>query len=180
MKKYFLFIMLILPISCNAENLNCKYQSSFVNEKITSSSNIKSSKWEKHQDTDSGEYVKKLSIIFNNKNTAIIEHKYCDIYNFEYTFTIKNPTINKATIAKQVVYAFKYSKIQPDFKTKLNKIVLNALDSQKFSRENSLSIGLPSDQILYDNSIEYGLEYSPKINNASDSSLVFYLSIGGI
>jgi len=176
----FIFIFFILPIACNAENINCKYPSSFVDEQTAKNENIKSIKWEKHLDDDSGEHVKKLSIIFNNKDTAIIEHKYCDMYNFEYTFTTKQQALNKKDIAEQVVYAFKYSKIQPKFKTKLNTIILNALDSQGFDAKNSLSIGLPSDQILYNDNVEYGIEYSPANSNGTAPTLVFYLSIGGI
>ncbi|HHI92845.1 MAG TPA: hypothetical protein ENK04_04910 [Gammaproteobacteria bacterium] len=132
-------------------------------------------------DTDSDEHIKKLIITYKNNDTAIIEHKYCDIYNFEYIYsTTKNPaSLKKEDVIKRITKGFKQSKIKPAFRIKLDKIISQALNKHGYSTKESFSIGLPVDQVIYHDNIEYGLEYTPGKNGVAASTLIFYMSIGG-
>lgn len=181
MKKIFLCLLFILPIACSAEDINCKYNSSFIEKTTPTDSNIQRFEWQKQRDPDSDEYVTKLEIVYKNHNTAKIEHKYCDMYNFEYTYFVdkKSGTLNKEDIVKYIAKGFKYSKLKPEFKIGLDKIVLQALNQHGYDSKSPFSIGLSVDQIIYNDNVEYGIEYMPDKNGSATSILVFYISIGG-
>ncbi len=179
MKKWALWLLFFLPVACSAESISCKYNSSFIEETIPTDNNIQGFEWQKQRDPDSGEYIKKLEIVYKNHNTTEIEHKYCDMYNFEYTYFVnKNSgTLSKADIVKYIVEGFKQSKLKPKFRIKLDEIVLQALS--QYDAKAPLSIGLPVDKVTYNDNVEYGIEYMPDKNGSTASTLVFYMSIGG-
>lgn len=181
MKHIWLFLLIILPLSCNAEKTGCKYAVSFVEHTIPADKNIQNASWTKATDKDSDEYVAKLHLQYKNNNSAVAEHKYCDMYNFEYTyiFNNKSPALTKTDIAHLLVEGFLYSRLQPVFKTDLYHIIVNELEQQAFSASQSLSIGLPVDQVSYDDNVEYGIEYTPASEDSATASLMFYMSIGG-
>lgn len=181
MKKICLFLICVLPLSCNSDELNCKYKRSFVKELSPVDDNIQSSKWSSETDADSGENVAKLSIQYKNKDTAIVEHKFCDIYNFEYTYLFNNKPValSKEDIAKQSAVAFNLSKIKPTLKTKIEQIVLKELTQQNFESNSPVTIGLPVEFVTYNDNVEYGIEYIPAEKAGAVASLIFYMSIGG-
>ncbi len=181
MNKLFFCLLLTFPIACSAENISCKYSSSFIEETIPTDSNIQRFEWKKQRDPDSDEHVTKLEIIYKNHNTAVIEHKYCDMYNFGYTYSVNknSDALSKTNIVKYIVEGFEQSKLKPKFKTSLNKIILHALNQHKYNANNSLSIGLPIDQIIYNDNVEYGIEYILHKNGPAAATLIFYMSVGG-
>jgi len=181
MKKLFIFLLLILPAACGAEDINCKYNDSFIEETTPTGSNIHSFEWEKQRDLDSDEYVNKLKIVYKNHNTAEIIHKYCDMYNFEYIYFVnKNPnTLSEIDIVKYIAEGFKQSELKPEFRIKLDKIILQALNRHGYDAKTPFSIGLPIDQIIYNDTVEYGIEYMPDKSGPTASTLIFYMSIGG-
>lgn len=181
MKHLAIFFIFLLPVSCNSEDLACKYKRSFIDNTIPAGESIQSVKWSNEIDKDSGEYISKLHIQYNNSDTAVVEHKYCDMYNFEYTYTFNHSSIvpTKETIANQSMLAFNLSKIKPTLKSKLDKLVLNELTQQQFDLATSFSIGLPVEQVTYNDNVEYGIEYSPAETGGAVASMIFYMSIGG-
>jgi len=181
LKKWFIFLLFILPVACGAENINCKYNNYFIEEAIPTDSNIHSFEWEKLRDSDSGEYVNILKIVFKNHNAAEIKHKYCDMYNFEYTYSVnKNSnTLSKVDIVKYITEGFKQSELKPKFRINLDKIILQTLNQHGYDAKTPFSIGLPADQIIYNETVEYGIEYMPDKSDPTASTLIFYMSIGG-
>lgn len=89
------------------------------------------------------------------------------------------PHSKKEDVIKRITKGFKQSKIKPAFRIKLDKIISQALNKHGYSTKESFSIGLPVDQVIYHDNVEYGLEYTPGKNGVAASTLIFYMSIGG-
>jgi len=174
-------LLFVFPVACNAEVVNCQYNEFFVEETTPIDKNIQRFEWKRYHDPDSDEYVATLKIIYENANIAVIEHKYCDMYNFEYTYSIDKDSkaLSKTNIVQYITEGFKQSKLKPEFKMKLDKIILQALNQHKYDAKNYFSTGLPVDQVIYNDNVEYGIEYIPGKNKSVVSTLIFHMSIGG-
>jgi hypothetical protein len=186
MRKLSIFLLLMLSVSCDAQDIKCKYNAEFINQVTPSGNGIQKAVWTKTTDTGSGEHINRLSIRYKNKEEVVVEHKFCDIYNFETLYTATKAKLSAADIAQSIATHIKYSAIKPAFKTSLQSIVLNELKQQGFKPQQALSIGLPVEQVSYNDNVEYGIEYTPG-ESATDGSggaskpavLIFYLSVGG-
>lgn len=180
MKHIWFTLLLLLPLSCDADELNCRFTREFIEHITPADKQIVQARWQDTTDKDSGEYVTRLQLKLKGNATALIEHKFCEIYNFEYTYTSKRSSLlTKTDIASQVEKAFQYAKIKPGFKKSLGQIVTDALTQQAYNPVRSLAFGLPVDQVISKDNVEYGIEYHPK-GERQETTLIFYMSIGGL
>jgi len=186
MRKLSIFLLLMLSVSCDAQDIKCKYKAAFIHQVTPSGSEIQKAVWAKNTDADSGEHISRLSIRYKNKDMLVVEHKFCDMYNFETKYTATKAKLSATEIAQSIAAHIKYSAIQPGFKNSLQSIVLNELKVQGFKPQQALSIGLPVEQVSYNDIVEYGIEYTPgegakdgQSNAIESAALIFYLSVGG-
>ena len=176
MKKLLTLIVMMIPMGCAADNTACKYDESFIKEVMPNNKDILKSYWKKGIDPDSSEYTARLYLILKNGDIAVLEHKYCDMYNFELTYLVDKNTngLTKDSIGNLVKEYANLSQIKPSYKIKLNQIVSSELLKNKFQSDSALSIGLPVDQIKYNDNVEYGLSYQPGLEGFFSTNLNFY------
>ncbi|WP_431687170.1 hypothetical protein [Hahella sp. NBU794] len=183
MKKIiFSSFLLIATASCSAEEAQCGYKATFVKEAAVTDSSVALSHWSTERDRKSDEYIKKLYLVYKNGDIAVIEHKYCDMYNFEvsYSFSGQNPAPTSQSIGQIIEKHAQYAQLTPTYSPSLSSIVTSELEKNAFDGQKPLSLGLPQEPLTFDDFVEYSVSFLPnKESNILQSSLSFYMGIGG-
>ncbi|MDG9666936.1 hypothetical protein ONV78_04240 [Hahella sp. CR1] len=178
----FSVLMLITPVAFCAEEAQCHYKASFVKEAAVTDSSVALSHWSTERDRKSDEYIKRLYLVYKNGDIAVIEHKYCDMYNFEvsYAFYSQNPAPTSQSIGQIIAKHAQYAQLTPSYSPSLSSIVTSELEKNAFDGQKPLSLGLPQEPLTFDDFVEYSVSFLPnKESNILQSSLSFYMGIGG-
>ena len=141
--------------------------------------------WESGRDKDSNEHLKTLYLFFKNGDYAVIQHKYCSMYNFDIAFFRSGQAdkLNVADVAKIVTGLYEsYAAKKVTFKRPLADIISTSLKERGFDRDKTISVGLPDDEIQHVNQrVDYSVGYTSLYMSTDIYSSVstFYLGIGG-
>lgn len=178
-------LMALAASACHAEVQQCDYPESLVSTKDRyMAEGVLDSHWVSSIDPVSHEYKKTLYIIYKDGNLAVVEHKYCTMYNVEISLLsrdnasqqtrLKNMTATIDRLFSSTV------KIDGTFTKPLKDIIATAI-VERFDVDKYLSLGLPSDQVDIDDGVEYSITYSPYENIGTNFSHIvnFYFAVGG-
>lgn len=141
--------------------------------------------WESGRDKRSDEYLKTLHLFFKNGDYAVIQHKYCTVYNFEVAYFRNGQAedLDAAGIVKIVTKLYEnYAGRKAKFKRPLADIILASLKERGFDGDKDISAGLPEGVAEYPNErVEYSIRYNSLYRSTSIYSSVstFYVGIGG-
>ena len=187
MKQLIILVMVLYgPLACSTENTKCTYPAGIIKQGPPSNlSSITSYTWDAGQDIRSDEHLRTLRILFKNGDHAVIQHKYCNMYNIEVIYFRNSQAsyLDEATISKTVAGLFEqYSVIKVKFSTPLTDIISSSLKKNHFDTDKDISIGLPESKATYKTSrVEYSINYKPldEFNSLYSSAVKFYVGVGG-
>ena len=147
---------------------------------------IKHHFWDIGRDKGSNEQLKTLHLFFKNGDYAVIQHKYCTVYNFSIAYfrSGQGEDFNKADIAKIVNSLYEsYAAKKVTFKRPLPEIISTLLKEQGFDDEKDIDVGLPMGSAGYPNEhVGSSLGYKSLYRTTSvySSMATFYVGIGGL
>ncbi|VAW60916.1 hypothetical protein MNBD_GAMMA11-427, partial [hydrothermal vent metagenome] len=110
--QYALIIILLSFTSnlyANKGKNYCEYKKGFVAHKQITDKNVSSYHWDERISSESNEQITTLYLTYKNGDTAIIEHKYCIMYNFEVSYLVADPDFSNSqkNIGKLMAQLFK-------------------------------------------------------------------------
>lgn len=162
---------------------DCKFNKNFIQEKPAQDKSIAHQHWRYSKDPDSDEHVKTLYIIYSNGDQAVIEHKYCLMYNFELAYFAgkSSATIDQKLVGRIVEKHVKhYSAMLNNTSAKIENDVIATLNKHGFSGSKPLNKGIDSVLSKTENT-ELAISYMPYENIGSIYTAIvgFYLGVGG-
>lgn len=176
------FLLFSLTIACHAENesaQDCSFTSSNVHLVTPKADNIANTYWQKS--TDGYESVDRLYVNYKDGSVAIIEHKYCSMYNFEVAYyTGKKSDVSSITsLAETIKTLLAYSGIKDDSINNALIELKGKLEIKKFSAEKPIFAGANQSN-LKNQAVEYSLSYMPIEDSSLHKAALFvYMAIGG-
>lgn len=178
--------LILAPLGIAQGQSSCVFSSGFVKQTIpVNVSTISVNSWESGYDKRSDEHLKTLRILFKNGDHAVIQHKYCSMYNFEvvYLRNSQSSYLDEKSIAKIVAGLFEqYSVLKVKFTRPLADIISSSLKSGGFDVDKDMSIGLPESEAEYENSrVEYSIDYKTldEFSSVYSGVIKFYVGVGG-
>lgn len=185
-KILLLSILMILPLGCYAEPSKCALSEDTVKQTASQNAdNVAVTFWESGRDKRSGEQLKTLHIVYKNGDHAVIQHKYCSMYNFEVTYfrSRQNDDFDEIAVGKITASLYEqYSAKKPKFTQALGEIISSSLKNGGFDKKNDVRIGLPEESASYEDArVEYSIRYKSLYRSSSIYSSVttLYIGIGG-
>lgn len=148
LKNIFLIsLILLMPTSVFAQKdkNGCKISKDFIKNNDTNDSSIHSQIWKNSIDPDSDEYLATQHIIYKNGDMAVIEHKYCSMYNYELAYFVADDNFKTTpkNIGNLIGKVYRQSiAIRPDFKKPVSVAIKENLEKLDFSSEKPFSKGL--------------------------------------
>ena len=91
MKLVFSLLLAILTSACQADEKvksDCAFTHENLNLSTPKSVDLDQAFWQK--DSDNSEKIDRLTMLFKDGSVAVIEHKYCSMYNFEAAYYTDN------------------------------------------------------------------------------------------
>jgi hypothetical protein len=147
--------------------------------------NVATHYWESGIDKRSDEHLKTLHIIYKNGDHAVIQHKFCSMYNFEVVYLRNSQAdyLDAASIAKIVNDLYtQYAAKKAKFSRPLVDIISTSLKKAGFDIDKDSAVGLPENDASYPNArVEYSLDYKSldEFSSIYSSVTKFYMGIGG-
>ncbi len=185
-KLVLLIIILYGPLACSAGNTKCAYPENTVKQNTPPKSDaIAAYTWDSGQDKRSDEYLKTLRILFKNGDHAVIQHKYCSMYNIEVVYFRSSQAsyLDEKSLSKIVTELFEqHSALKVKFSTPLVNIISSSLKEGSFDVGKDFSRGFPENRAKYQNSrVEYSIDYKTldEFNSVYSSATKLYVGIGG-
>ena len=182
----FAVLALFISLNCAAAESQCANPADTVKQAPPKdATGITYHFWKASRDKDSNEHLKTLYLFFKNGDYAVIQHKYCSMYNFDIAFFRSGQAdkLNVADVAKIVTGLYEsYAAKKVTFKRPLADIISASLKERGFDRDKTISIGLPDDEIQHVNQrVDYSVGYTSLYMSTDIYSSVstFYLGIGG-
>ena len=182
MRKIITLLIFSLTMSCNAEKNN-GHKCEFVGESLQlltpESSDIANSFWQ--QDVDGYEAIDRLHINYKNGSVAVIEHKYCSMYNFEVAYYSKSTSefLDVASLKKTLSKLFKAAAIADESTNRAVMAMSNRLEEKGFSPDQAIATAF-DDSTKNNKRAEYSISYLPLEDSSLHKAAVFvYMGIGG-
>lgn len=131
-------------------------------------------------DPSSLEHTVTHTIEYKNGDIAVLEQKYCSMYNFEVTYRIKQLTEQSFTAALKNIDQL-IPKVKQDYRlvAPLDMIVNREMNEYKLSIESTFTRGLPQMAARSDNSVEHFIRFQPATGD-SQAFLSYYFGLGGL
>lgn len=178
--KNFFVIYLACFASLSYADKDCDISSKNLKFKTPKSNDIANTFWQ--DDKDGYETIKRLHITYKDGSIAVLEHKFCSMYNFEVAYyaadreTVKNTDL----IKNKAQYFFTYASIQGGDQQEAIVTMTNNLDEKKFNTEKEASTGYDGSHPQYGRA-EYIIDYHP-LDSASihEAAITFYMGLGGM
>lgn len=173
-------LLAAITISCHAEkNSTCEFTSKNVKLVTPKGENIANSFWQK--DVDGYEAIDRLYVNYKNGSVAVIEHKYCSMYNFEvaYYSNDKSEFSDIANLEKTLkglvsAAAFSDKKIQSSITAMISR-----LEEKKFTANRPAATAY-DDSTENSKRAEYSISYTPIEDSSLHKAALFvYMGIGG-
>ncbi len=164
----------------------CEYPKDFVETDAPSAKNdIAHYHWIETRDADSEEFIKALHLLYKNGDYAVVEHKYCSLYNFSLAYyrSAQAPALDAARIGALTAEHFqRYAKIKADFSSPLSNIITTGLGQAGFPQAKSIDHALPTQEVNLDQGIEYLISYQDLGDATAIHSAMFgyYWGVGGL
>lgn len=185
-KSLFILISALListSIFADKDHNNCNYTKDFVKHTNIKDLNILSQSWKNTIDPDSDEYVTTHKIRYKNGNKAIIEHKFCEMYNYELNYFIADNKFKTTpkNIGKLVNKIYQQSTaVKIHFKIPLNIAITDKLTHSGFSQSKLFDFELSVPDSGNQN-IEQAISYTviKKPSSKYKSKINYYLGVGG-
>ncbi len=171
MRYIILTLLLIItsPLLAKSAENHCEYKKGFVAHKQITDKNVSNYHWDERISSESNEQITTLYLTYKNGDTAIIEHKYCIMYNFEVSYLVADPDFSDSqkNIGKLMAQIFKqYAVKKIIFTPPLENILKNKTYDFDFSGYNN---------------VELFIEQQPLTKGSTFSHMItFYIGIGGI
>src|SRR5690606_26806479 len=169
MKSLVSFLLLTLAVACHAETdgtHECPLTSKKLSFITPTSDNIANAFWQ--TGTDGYESVDRLHIVYKNGSVAVVEHKYCSMYNFEIAYYVNkvDELSGIKELEKTLKRFFTYSAIQDVDIQKAISAMTMRFTEKGFNADGALTTGYEGS--TQDNKkAEYSLGYVP----VEDSSI---------
>jgi hypothetical protein len=178
--KNVVIIYLASFASLSYADSDCDISSKNLTFKTPKSNDIAKTFWQ--DDKDGYETIKRLHITYKDGSVAVLEHKFCSMYNFEvaYYATDKETVNNTDLIQKKAEYFFSYAAIQGGDQQEAVETMTKSLHDKKFDPEKEASIGYEGSHPQYGRA-EYIIDYRP-LGSASihKAAITLYVGLGGM
>lgn len=189
MKLILAAFVFFIATSCNAKDAstqpvanNCQYTRANLAIKAPADSSVVNSYWQKDTDKDSQESIDRLHLVFTDGSSAVIEYKYCSMYNFSVVYYARSVDAidNEKKVAAIVDRLVGYSPVKVSFNKPFRQIVESALKSKGYNGQAKLQAYLSPDDVDTSDGIEYKISYSPlEERGVAEGVVGFYMGIGG-
>lgn len=187
LNKVSLYLMLsLLPINaCSSQSVqtvqskDCSYPHAVINS-IAPIDNASVLPGVKGTDPSSLEHTVTHTIEYKNGDVAVLEQKYCSMYNFEVTYRIKHLT-DKSFLAALKNIDQIIPKVEQDYRlvAPLDMVVDREMNEHQLSIESTFTRGLPQMAARSDNSVEHSIRFQPATPD-NQATLTFYFGLGGL
>lgn len=182
MKLIISIFLFALTAACHAEKGSghtCVLTADNINLATPESDDIANTFWQK--DKEGYESVARIHIAYKNGSMAVIEHKYCSMYNFEiaYYTSSKNELSDTETLAKTLKTFLAYSAIQDDGIYSAISAMSKRLDEKGFDANHAIAIA-HNNSTKDNKGVEYSVSYTPiEDSSLHKAALFFYMGVGG-
>lgn len=179
-------LVLLASLSVSAGETRCAIQADAIKQRPPqNAADIVHHFWKTGRDSRSDEHLKTLYLFFKNGDLAVIEHKFCSMYNFEIAYFRSEQAdgLDRSGLAKIIGGLYEnYVSKKAKFKRPLPDIISGALKEKGFDGNKNLSAGLAEGEAEYPNErVEYSVGFTSLSPGSSIYSSVttFYMGIGG-
>lgn len=179
-------ILSLLPINaCSAQPVqtaqvkDCSYPHAVITS-IAPIDNASVLPGVKGSDPSSLEHTVTHTIEYKNGDVAVLEQKYCSMYNFEVTYRIKQLTKQSFTAALSNIGQL-IPKVQQDYRliAPLDMIVDREMNEHQLSIESAFTRGIPQMAARSDNTVEHFIRFQPATSD-NQTTLTFYFGLGAL
>lgn len=170
-------------VYAETDNKACNYSRNFINKVEISDKSIRSQTSLNSVDPDSDEYVTTQYLLYKSGDLAVIEHKFCSMYNYELVYFVAdgNFKTTAGNIGKLINKIFlQTAAIKPDFNESIAIAIEKKLKKSKFTSSKAFSQGLEISNNGNIN-IEQSINYIKLKHYTSlyQSMISYYLGVGG-
>jgi hypothetical protein len=183
MKTLYLTLLIILSASCSAgtaDNSKCSITTKSLKLPPPKSADIVNSFWQ--DDIDGEETIKRLTINYKDGSVAMIEHKYCSMYNFEVAYYVKDKNkVNTTDAISEILNSvFAYAEFKDNSQKNAINAMIQRLKEKKFTPDSNISTSYDQSNDSNQNT-EYSISYLPIEDSSLHEAAVFvYMGIGGM
>lgn len=180
MKILYLALLITLSASCSADNGKCSITTKSLNLTTPKSADIVNSFWQ--NDEDGEETIKRLAVIYKDGSVAMIEHKYCSMYNFEAAYYVKDKSnVNTTDAIRETLNSlFAYAALKDNSQKNAIHAMTQRLKEKNFNPDNSIGTGHDQSNESNQNT-EYSISYLPiEDSSLHEAALFVYMGIGGM
>lgn len=173
----FIFIVAVSS-ACHAKR--CEILTKSLKFPTPKSNDIANTFWQ--DDKDGHETIKRLQITYKDGSVAVLEHKFCSMYNFEvaYYVTDRKALSTTESIQKKAKYFFTYASIQGGAQQEAIETMIQNLSEKKFTTEKEATTGYDGSHPQYGRA-EYSIAYYPLgAISIHEAAFSFYMGLGGM
>lgn len=182
MKLVFLFLLVILTSACQADEKvknDCVFTHENLNLSTPKGLDLDQAFWQK--DLDGSEKIDRITMLFKDGSVAVIEHKYCSMYNFEVAYYTDNQAkfsdTKKLNATLKNLYSL--SAIQDKSLDVAINTMTNRLQEKGYSEEQAIGTGYDS-STEKNQKVEFSLSYQPLDDSSIHKAALFiYMGVGG-
>jgi hypothetical protein len=175
-------LLLTLTAACHAEKGSthtCSLTSDTLNFVTPTSDSIANTFWQK--DVDGYESINRLHIMYKDGSVAVVEHKYCLMYNVEiaYYASTANELSDSKKLSEALKSFFNYSAVQDTSIQNAVSAIIKRFEEKGFDADSALATA--HDDSTQDNKrAEYSVSYMPiEDSSLHRAALFIYIGIGG-
>lgn len=186
-KLLFVFSSLFISSCFASEESTATNTCNFTRESIALSepkdAAIINSYWQRTQDAETEEYVDRLFIAYKNGDAAVIEHKYCSIYNFKASYFSTNGehTASVDKLDQLMINLQKLNALASKLSVVPNDRVIDQLKKSTFDPEKPYRINFDAADKAAENDVSYSFSYDPLGSLGILGSMVsLYVGYGSI
>lgn len=179
MKPLFFIAFVAFSSLCCAD-YKCEISTKNLSFPTPKSNDIANTFWQ--DDKDGHETIKRLHITYKDGSVAVLEHKFCSMYNFEVAYYVAERGALNTTesIQEKAKYFLTYASIQGGDQQEAIETMAQNLSKKKFTTENEATTGYDGSHPQYGRA-EYVIDYYP-LGAASihEAAISFYMGLGGM
>lgn len=182
MKLLFSMLFVFSISSCNAETLEkskCNITKNNINLITPKKPEIIHSYWQ--ESSEGNESVNRLYLSYVDGSIAVVEHKYCTMYNYEiaYYSANKNEASTIESMANTLTELLSYAAIKPSISESPEEKIKEKLKEKGFEKDDAIYFGFHSSDTK-NQLVEYSFSYASNEDSSLHRSSTFiYLGIGG-
>lgn len=133
------------------------------------------------RDANSLEKTVTHTVVYTNGDTAIVEQKFCYMYNFEVKYKLGEVTKSSFEDAlKNIGHLIESVKQDYKFKAPFASVVDMTMNQNGLDLSKPFKIGLPTRAVKSSDSVEHHLSFEPAKKNKGGAKIVFYFGLGGM